>query len=118
MRRPPEKNEEFRLDRLLQRKAEEGVKIYIVVYKEMAVALTINSAHTKLWLQGLHKNIIGNLVYIKITRYEINHAFFYIVVRHPDHRSIDNNVLFWSHHEVLIAKHKKKACINPFFLNH
>lgn len=59
MRRPPEKNEEFRLDRLLQRKAEEGVKIYIVVYKEMAVALTINSAHTKLWLQGLHKNIIG-----------------------------------------------------------
>jgi hypothetical protein len=59
LRRPPEKNEEFRLDRLLKRKAEEGVKIYIIVYKEMAVALTINSAHTKLWLQNLHKNIIG-----------------------------------------------------------
>lgn len=71
------------MDRLLKRKAEEGVKIYIVVYKEMAVALTINSAHTKLWLQNLHKNII--------------------VVRHPDHRSIDNNVLFWSHHEVIIT---------------
>ena len=60
LRRPPEKNQEFRLDRLLKRKAEEGVKIYIVVYKEMAVALTINSAHTKLWLQDQHKNIIGN----------------------------------------------------------
>ncbi|KAI8052677.1 hypothetical protein BDF21DRAFT_441216 [Thamnidium elegans] len=89
LRRPPEKNEEFRLDRLLQRKAEEGVKIYIVVYKEMAVALTINSAHTKLWLQGLHKNII--------------------VVRHPDHRSIDNNVLFWSHHEKVVVVDNRLA---------
>ncbi|OAC98061.1 hypothetical protein MUCCIDRAFT_150547 [Mucor lusitanicus CBS 277.49] len=89
LRRPPEKNQEFRLDRLLKRKAEEGVKIYIVVYKEMAVALTINSAHTKLWLQGLHKNII--------------------VVRHPDHRSIDNNVLFWSHHEKIVVVDNRLA---------
>lgn len=43
----------------MKRKAEEGVKIYVVVYKEMAVALTINSTHTKLWLQDLHKNIVG-----------------------------------------------------------
>jgi hypothetical protein len=49
------------LDRLLQRKAEDGVKIYIIVYKEMSVALTINSAHTKLWLQGLHENILGKM---------------------------------------------------------
>ena len=61
MRRPPEKNEEFRLDRLLQRKAKEGVMIYIVVYKEMSLALTIDSAHTKKWLQGLHPNIIGKI---------------------------------------------------------
>lgn len=54
--------------------------IYIVVYKEMSLALTIDSAHTKQWLQNLHPNII--------------------VQRHPDHASIDNNVLFWSHHEV------------------
>ncbi|CEP13648.1 hypothetical protein [Parasitella parasitica] len=89
LRRPPEKNQEFRLDRLLKRKAEEGVKIYIVIYKEMAVALTINSAHTKLWLQGLHKNII--------------------VVRHPDHRSIDNNVLFWSHHESTLSRYDSQS---------
>ncbi|KAI8361792.1 hypothetical protein EDC96DRAFT_512537 [Choanephora cucurbitarum] len=89
LRRPPEKNPEFRIDRLLKKKAEEGVKIYIIVYKEMAVALTINSAHTKSWLQSLHKNII--------------------VVRHPDHRSIDNNVLFWSHHEKIVIVDNRMA---------
>jgi phospholipase D1/2 len=59
LRRPPEENEDFRLDRLLLRKAKEGVKIYIVIYKEMSVALTIDSVHTKTWLQGLHPNILG-----------------------------------------------------------
>lgn len=57
----------------------------------MAVALTINSAHTKSWLQNLHKNII--------------------VVRHPDHRSIDNNVLFWSHHEKIVVVDNRLAFI-------
>ncbi len=36
LRRPPAENEEWRLDRLLQRKAEEGVRIYISVYKEVS----------------------------------------------------------------------------------
>ncbi|KAI9309557.1 hypothetical protein BJ944DRAFT_154121 [Cunninghamella echinulata] len=91
LRRPPEKNQEFRLDRLLERKAREGVMIYIVVYKEMALALTINSAHTKRWLQNLHPNIL--------------------VQRHPDHRSIDNNVLFWSHHEKIVVVDNRLAFI-------
>ena len=59
LRRPPEKNEEFRLDRLLQKKAMEGVMIYVVVYKEVSLALTLDSAHTKIWLQDLHPNIQG-----------------------------------------------------------
>jgi hypothetical protein len=59
LRRPPAENEDFRIDRLLLRKAREGVMIYIVVYKEMSLALTINSEHTKIWLQNLHPNIIG-----------------------------------------------------------
>ncbi|KAI8356505.1 hypothetical protein B0O80DRAFT_447589 [Mortierella sp. GBAus27b] len=78
LRRPPEKNEEFRLDRLLQKKAEEGVKIYIVVYKEVSLALTLDSAHTKTWLQNLHANIQ--------------------VQRHPDHISV-SATQFWAHHE-------------------
>ncbi|KAG0017166.1 hypothetical protein BGZ81_010865 [Podila clonocystis] len=78
LRRPPEKNEQFRLDRLLKRKAREGVKIYIVVYKEVSLALTLDSAHTKKWLQDLHPNIQ--------------------VQRHPDHISV-TATQFWAHHE-------------------
>lgn len=33
MRRPPSKYPEYRLDTLLKRKADQGVKIYVVVYK-------------------------------------------------------------------------------------
>ncbi|KAJ2304879.1 hypothetical protein IWW54_005262, partial [Coemansia sp. RSA 2705] len=47
LRRPPALNEEYRLDRLLKRKAEEGIKICVAVYKEVTVSLTINSAYTK-----------------------------------------------------------------------
>ncbi|KAF9899008.1 hypothetical protein BX616_003365 [Lobosporangium transversale] len=78
LRRPPEKNEEFRLDRLLKKKAMEGVMIYIVVYKEISLALSLDSAHTKIWLQNLHPNIQ--------------------VQRHPDHISV-NATQFWAHHE-------------------
>ncbi|KAF9092887.1 hypothetical protein BGX27_001710, partial [Mortierella sp. AM989] len=78
LRRPPEKNEEFRLDRLLKRKAMEGVMIYIVVYKEVSLALTLDSAHTKIWLQDLHPNIQ--------------------VQRHPDHVGA-TTTQFWAHHE-------------------
>jgi hypothetical protein len=47
------------LDRLLKKKAQDGVKIYVVVYKEISLALTLDSAHTKTWLQDLHPNIQG-----------------------------------------------------------
>ena len=59
LRRPPSENEEFRLDRLLKRKAEEGVMIYVVVYKEVKYSLALDSFHTKTTLQELHKNIRG-----------------------------------------------------------
>jgi hypothetical protein len=41
----------------------EGVMIYIVIYKEVSIALPLDSAHTKSWLQLLHPNIKG-LYYI------------------------------------------------------
>ena len=34
-----------------------GVKIYVLVYKEVELALTINSAYTKATLMSLHPNI-------------------------------------------------------------
>ncbi|EXX61011.1 phospholipase D [Rhizophagus irregularis DAOM 197198w] len=80
-RRPPSENEEFRLDRLLKRKAEEGVMIYIVVYKEVKYSLTLDSYHTKKSLQELHENIK--------------------VQRHPDHGP--EGTMFWAHHEKIVV---------------
>ena len=65
LRRPPSQNEQWRLDRTLQRAAQRGVKVKIIVYKEVTQALTLSSAHTKHELEKLHPNIA--------------------VLRHPDH---------------------------------
>jgi phospholipase D1/2 len=43
LRRPPAKNEQYRLDRLLQAAAQRGVKVNIIVYKEVTQALTRGS---------------------------------------------------------------------------
>ncbi|KAL5119618.1 hypothetical protein ACEQ8H_002464 [Pleosporales sp. CAS-2024a] len=40
LRRPPAKNQQYRLDRMLQAAAERGVKVNIIVYKEVTQALT------------------------------------------------------------------------------
>jgi phospholipase D1/2 len=40
LRRPPAKNQQYRLDRLLHAAAERGVKVNIIVYKEVTQALT------------------------------------------------------------------------------
>ncbi|CAG8593228.1 13349_t:CDS:10, partial [Racocetra persica] len=89
LRRPPSENEEFRLDRLLTKKAEEGVMIYIIVYKEVSVALPLDSHRTKFYLQGLHKNIK--------------------VQRHPDH-GIEGTI-FWAHHEKIVVVDSRIAFI-------
>lgn len=65
LRRPPARNEEWRLDKVLLRAANRGVKVNIIVYKEVTQALTLSSAHTKHALEALSPNI-G-------------------VFRHPDH---------------------------------
>ncbi|EXJ84838.1 phospholipase D [Capronia epimyces CBS 606.96] len=65
LRRPPSQNEQWRLDRTLQRAAQRGVKVNIIVYKEVTQALTLSSAHTKHELEKLSPNIS--------------------VFRHPDH---------------------------------
>lgn len=40
LRRPPAQNNKYRLDNMLQAAAERGVEIKIIVYKEVAQALT------------------------------------------------------------------------------
>lgn len=42
LRRPCELYENYRLDRVLKRKAEAGVRVYIIVYKEVSHDLTLH----------------------------------------------------------------------------
>lgn len=37
MRRPPNLHQEWRLDQILKRRAEAGVQIYVIVYKEVFI---------------------------------------------------------------------------------
>ena len=67
-----------RLMDILYQCANRGVKVYILVYAECSLALTLNSAHTQNALVALHPNIQ--------------------VERHP----LNCTDLLWSHHEKLV----------------
>ena len=93
LRRPPYFNQEWRLDQVLKRRAEAGVKIYIIVYKEVAQAVSCNSAHTKHALNSLCPP--GTPGYGNIS-----------VLRHPDHNVFENAgdmTFYWAHHEKFIV---------------
>ncbi|KAI4903033.1 hypothetical protein NFI96_033387 [Prochilodus magdalenae] len=77
LRRPVVDGNTWRLDHVLKRKAEQGVKICVLLYKEVEVILGLNSEYTKKTLMGLHSNIM--------------------VIRHPDH--VPSTALLWAHHE-------------------
>ncbi|KAK4433895.1 Phospholipase D zeta 1 [Sesamum alatum] len=85
LRRPFHAHASSRLDSLLESKAKEGVQVYILLYKEVALALKINSVYSKRKLLGIHENIR--------------------VLRYPDHFS--SGVYLWSHHEkIVIVDHQ------------
>ncbi|MCQ2816486.1 MAG: hypothetical protein MJ252_04380 [archaeon] len=77
----PMENNYSRLMDIINHIASKGVKVFILVYKEVEAALTLNSAHTKRMLDGLHSNV-------KVTR-------------HPRNVSVSSDIL-WSHHEKLV----------------
>ncbi|XP_030545569.1 phospholipase D zeta 1 isoform X3 [Rhodamnia argentea] len=80
LRRPFHTNVSSRLDALLEAKAKQGVQIYILLYKEVALALKINSVYSKRKLLSIHENVR--------------------VLRYPDHFS--SGVYLWSHHEKIV----------------
>ncbi|KAJ9699662.1 hypothetical protein PVL29_005502 [Vitis rotundifolia] len=80
LRRPFHSHASSRLDALLEAKAKQGVQIYILLYKEVALALKINSVYSKRKLLSIHENVR--------------------VLRYPDHFS--TGVYLWSHHEKLV----------------
>ncbi|KAM7216915.1 putative phospholipase D1 [Rhypophila decipiens] len=101
LRRPPHYHQEWRLDQVLKRRAEAGVKIYISVYREVEAALTCNSEHTKQALQRLCPEGSPGHGNIKI-------------MRHPDHNVLENAAdmtFYWAHHEKLIVVDYEMAFI-------
>lgn len=79
MRRPGAISQKWRLDRLLKRKAEQGVKVFVIVYRNIDAAVPIDSQYTKFSLLDLHSNIF--------------------VQRSPN--QFRQNTFFWAHHEKL-----------------
>ncbi|XP_013119421.2 phospholipase D2 isoform X2 [Stomoxys calcitrans] len=81
MKRPVIDGDYWRLDKILLRKAQEGVKVFVMLYKEVEMALGINSYYSKQKLVSLHENVK--------------------VMRHPDHARA--GVFFWAHHEKIVV---------------
>ncbi|KIK24525.1 hypothetical protein PISMIDRAFT_645727 [Pisolithus microcarpus 441] len=70
----------YRLDNVLERKAKEGVKIFIIIYQEVSSRTTpTDSNYTKQRLTSLHPNIM--------------------VQRSPSH--FQTGTFYWAHHEKL-----------------
>lgn len=80
----PAIGENYRLDRLLQKKADQGVKVYILLYKEVEMALGINSFYSK-------QRLIS----------ECNKPENIKILRHPDHAKA--GVFLWAHHEKIVV---------------
>jgi phospholipase D1/2 len=89
LRRPAAISHKWRLDRLLQRKAQEGVKIFVIMYRNIGAAIPIDSEYSKFSLLDLHPNVF--------------------VQRSPN--QIRQNTFFWSHHEkICVIDHTVAFC--------
>uniref|UniRef100_A0A8C0IE00 Phospholipase n=1 Tax=Bubo bubo TaxID=30461 RepID=A0A8C0IE00_BUBBB len=74
---------------LLGRSRQCGVRIFVMLYKEVELALGINSEYSKRTLMHLHPNIK--------------------VMRHPDH--VSSSVYLWAHHEKLVIVDQSVAFV-------
>ncbi|RDW60983.1 phospholipase-like protein D1 [Coleophoma cylindrospora] len=84
MRRPAAISQKWRLDRLIQKKAREGVKVFIIVYRNVEAAIPIDSEFTKFSMLDLHPNVF--------------------VQRSPN--QFKKNQFFFAHHEkICIVDH-------------
>ncbi|CAK4078868.1 unnamed protein product [Aphanomyces euteiches] len=85
--RPAQDN--ARLDAVLKRRAEAGVQIYILMYKEISMALTLDSQFAKTTLRRLHPNVH--------------------VLRDPDF--IMKHLGLYSHHEKILCVDQSVAFV-------
>lgn len=88
MRRPAAISQKWRLDRLLQKKAREGVKIFVIIYRNVEAAIPIDSEYTKFSLLNLHPNIF---VQRSPNQFKKNQFFF---AHHEKICVVDHDVAF------------------------
>lgn len=89
----------LRLDQVLKYKAEQGVRVYVLLYKEVEMSGTGNdSLKSKLYLENLSPNVH--------------------VIRHPNKLLGSSTAILWSHHEKLVIVDRNLAFaggIDPCF---
>ncbi|CAH0395463.1 unnamed protein product [Bemisia tabaci] len=91
MKRPAVEGDRWRLDNILYRKAAQGVKVFVLLYKEVELALGINSFYSKQRLVGGHSSNIK-------------------VLRHPDQAKVGMFFL-WAHHEKIVVVDQSYAFV-------
>lgn len=79
----PKNDLQYRLDKILLKKSKEGVKVYVLIFKEVSLVVNLWSTRAK---QILSQN--GKNPNIK-------------VLRHPEHSP--SGVMLWSHHEKMVV---------------
>lgn len=80
LRRPANGNQQWRIDRILQRKAQQGVKIFVIIYRNVGTTVATDSLYTKHSILSLNEENIH-------------------VIRSPN--QLLQNTYFWAHHEKL-----------------
>uniref|UniRef100_A0AC34GX80 Phospholipase n=1 Tax=Panagrolaimus sp. ES5 TaxID=591445 RepID=A0AC34GX80_9BILA len=80
LKKPIHHGSKWRLDHILKRAAERGVRVFVLLFKEFSQGMC--SKYCKRTLQGLHENIK--------------------VIRHPDHK-LGSATFLWTHHEKFIV---------------
>ncbi|KAK2625021.1 hypothetical protein QTJ16_005390 [Diplocarpon rosae] len=88
MRRPAAISQKWRLDRLIQRKAREGVKVFIIIYRNVEAAIPIDSEFTKFSMLDLHENVF---VQRSPNQFKKNQFFF---AHHEKICIVDHSVAF------------------------
>ncbi|CAF0767503.1 unnamed protein product [Adineta ricciae] len=92
----PAHDDSMRLDHLLGKRAEEGIRVYVLIFKDIVKVVGLNSLHTK-----------RKLLSRSPTKKNIK------VIRHPDHRILpgtESSFLF-SHHEKTVIIDQRLAFI-------
>jgi len=97
LKRPAKVYPNSRLDRMLEKKAKQGIKIYILLWKEIELAVPHASYWTTQYLSSLHSNII--------------------TMRHPNHFG-SRGIRYWSHHEKIVVIDQHVAFIGGLDLTY